>query len=47
MCFDDIPEDAEESWPCPNCEEGEITKNKDGNWECSICDWLEVINEND
>ena len=40
MSFEDIPEDVEESYPCPNCENGNITKNKDGEWECDTCDFL-------
>ena len=35
MSFDDIPEDKQESYPC-KCG-GNITKNKNGNWECDSC----------
>jgi ribosomal protein L37AE/L43A len=36
-CFDDIPEDYQESFPCPECVEGNVTKNDLGMWECDIC----------
>lgn len=41
MSFDDIPEDAKQSFPCPECDEGEITEKKEfpGFWECSCCYW--------
>lgn len=32
--FDDIPEDKEESYPCPACEDGNLTENSDGSWSC-------------
>lgn len=39
MSFESIPEDKEESYPCPECEEGNITLAIDGIWECSHCHW--------
>ena len=39
MAFDDIPEDREQSFQCPQCENGDITLNKDGEWECDSCDF--------
>lgn len=37
-CFDDIPEDKHESYPCPDCE-GNIVQNKEGFWHCDSCAW--------
>jgi ribosomal protein L37AE/L43A len=37
MAFDDIPEDGCQSFPCPHCEEGNITENDLGIWECDTC----------
>jgi ribosomal protein L37AE/L43A len=37
MPFDDIPEDYQESYPCPECEEGNVTKDEDGIWNCDVC----------
>jgi predicted nucleic acid-binding Zn-ribbon protein len=39
MGFEDIPEDREESHPCPTECGGNITKDKRGIWECDNCDW--------
>jgi ribosomal protein L37AE/L43A len=43
MAFDDIPEDREQSFPCPNegCD-GDITQDKKqgGLWQCNKCDWV-------
>lgn len=40
MSFEDIPEDKEESYPCPRCEHGNVTEINDGHWECDTCDWF-------
>lgn len=37
MSFDAIPEDKQQSFPCSECESGNIVKNKDGDWECDTC----------
>lgn len=37
-CFDDIPEDAQESYPCPNCG-GTVTQSEHGVWYCDSCAW--------
>ena len=39
---EDIPEDMEESYPCPNCAEGSITRdpNQKGIWLCDKCPWV-------
>jgi len=44
MSFDDIPEDRCASFPCPSCPTGEVTKNKDGLWECDRCDFCKEGN---
>ncbi|MEE9356595.1 MAG: hypothetical protein V3U75_13475 [Methylococcaceae bacterium] len=37
--FEDVPEDSEESHPCPNCDTGEVTA--DGLlWACDSCGWV-------
>ena len=41
---DSIPEDYQQSFPCPECEEGNVTKNTTededlGVWECDTCPW--------
>lgn len=39
MSFDDIPEDYEQSFMCPNCR-GSVQKNIiSGAWECLDCDF--------
>lgn len=42
--FDDIPEDANESFECPECGcdfHGSVTKNYIfGIWECDTCEWF-------
>ena len=37
---EDIPEDRAESFPCPECEDGNVTQNKSGQWECDSCDFV-------
>lgn len=39
--FDDIPEDREPSFPCPECGNGEVTESKFAPkfWECDTCTW--------
>ena len=35
-----IPEDKIESYPCPNCEGGNVTSsNNKETWECDSCDF--------
>jgi len=38
---EDIPEDREESYPCPFCPEGNIVKIPGGKWGCDSCDWIQ------
>jgi len=38
MSFEDIPEDREESCPCPLCS-GDITYMPELGWVCNKCDW--------
>jgi len=38
MSFEDIPEDKQESHPCPICEDGNVTENNKGDWVCDNCD---------
>lgn len=45
MNFDDIPEDKEESYPCPKCEVGNVILNENGSWECDACDWGTTVKE--
>ena len=41
MAFDDIPEDREESYPCPSCCRGTVNRSKeDGTWQCDNCEWI-------
>lgn len=44
MCFDDIPEDAEESYPCPEDCGGNVRRDPDGIWCCDTCDWSAINN---
>ena len=41
-CFDDIPEENCESYPCDNAGRGgNITKNvSNQKWECDHCNWI-------
>ena len=44
-CFDDIPEDDCECYPCPKCNIGNIKFlkkgfSKEGIWECDTCDFI-------
>ena len=44
MSFEDIPEDKEESYPCINCNTGEITMNEECTlWECDKCNWTHLV----
>lgn len=38
MSFDDIPEDREPSYECPNCG-GSVTQSEHGCWYCDFCEW--------
>ena len=44
MSFDGIPEDYEPSYPCPECEEGNVTQSEDlaGVWECDTCEFFVI-----
>ena len=35
---EDIPEDREQSFPCPSCNDGSVVLAK-GVWGCSTCGW--------
>jgi ribosomal protein L37AE/L43A len=40
MSFDDIPEDYQESFSCPQCHQGSVTQNIiSGDWECDSCEF--------
>jgi ribosomal protein L37AE/L43A len=40
MGFEAIPEDKQESYPCPECEAGAVTQcDVTGDWTCDSCDW--------
>ncbi|MFW0776097.1 MAG: hypothetical protein ACN2B6_00055 [Rickettsiales bacterium] len=40
MSFEDIPEDAMESYTCPECHSGSVEQNfVSGTWECDQCDY--------
>jgi len=39
--FDDQPFD-EERYPCPRDCGGEVTRNKDDEWECDTCDFVKA-----
>lgn len=46
MGFEDIPEDARESHPCPDCGTGNVTLNFDETkWECENCNYEYEIEE--
>lgn len=45
MSFDSIPEDREMSFPCPDCDNGNVTKNDNGEWECNSCDFVPSIKD--
>ena len=47
MSFDDIPEDREQSFPCPTGCGGDVTQDpKQGmQWQCNQCDWMPPIQE--
>jgi len=42
---EDIPEDKEESFQCPECELGSVKKDRDGFWFCDHC--CHLFNKND
>jgi hypothetical protein len=42
MSFDDIPENQNNSVPCPKCISGNAVEDKQGNWSCDTCDWCFV-----
>ena len=45
-CFDDIPEDKEESFQCPKCGSGNVTLSPNLMWwECDECDFGERARE--
>jgi len=37
MGFDDIPEDLEPAYPCPECDGSVTFNNESKSWECSKC----------
>ena len=39
MSFDEIPENKKESYPCPECQDGNVTSDSMGEWECDRCDF--------
>lgn len=44
--FDDIPEDREESYPCPNGDGGGVYMHIEGEnevWECDTCNFKRYI----
>lgn len=46
MSFEDIPEDSQPSFPCPDCEFGEIALNESFNaWECDECEFTQPNKE--
>ena len=49
MSFEDIPEDKEISYPCPNECGGNVVQDKNqGNmWQCDNCDWMPPQKETD
>lgn len=41
MSFDDIPEDREETYECPQCTRGSIYfRNTTEQWECDNCEYV-------
>lgn len=40
MSFDDIPEDRQQEFPCPECSNGSVYFNKEvEQWLCDTCDF--------
>lgn len=37
--LESIPEDKQQSFPCPECTNGSITKNIHNIWFCDTCDF--------
>jgi ribosomal protein L37AE/L43A len=44
-CFDDIPEDSELSFPCPQCRGVVHRSIVTGDWECMDCDFKKEQSE--
>ena len=44
--FEDIPEEKEESYPCPNCPNGNVSR-WEGGWQCDTCDWMPALRKED
>lgn len=42
--FDEIPENKAESYPCPECDRGNVTIQNE-NWECDSCQWWSPVTE--
>jgi ribosomal protein L37AE/L43A len=38
--FDEIPEDAEETYQCPRCGKSVCFRNTTQQWECMDCDFV-------
>lgn len=49
MAHDDIPEDKQESYQCPECKKGNVIQcDVTGDWTCDNCDWWhEYVNEDE
>lgn len=44
--FDDIPEDKEPSYPCPECENGRVTQ-MGFDWTCDTCPFFVEVEADD
>lgn len=49
MAFDGIPEDREQSFPCPTGCGGDVTMDKNHGmmWQCNKCDWMSPQKESE
>ncbi len=42
--FEEIPEDKQEAYPCPECEKGSVYINQVQEvWECDHCEWWSPV----
>lgn len=40
MSFDEIPENSHEEYPCPDCDNGNVSSDDNGHtWTCDKCDF--------
>lgn len=42
MIPESIPEDKKQSFPCPDCDNGSVSKNEEDFWECDSCNFSKI-----